>query len=100
MRHLNIQNVYICCSHYANTLKYNTIEDLRNDYNSRLNSYYSCPIYKELSNKILVNHKYQYEPNDFSNLYALSLFHNNIMSSNTLFYIEEILKILWFYHSQ
>jgi len=91
-RNRNIKNVYICCSHYSNTLKYNTIEDLRNDYNSLLNSHYSCPIYKELSNKILVNHKYEYKPNDFSNLYALSAFHNNVMSSNILYYIEVILK--------
>ena len=91
-RNRNIRNVYICCSHYSNTLKYNTIEDLKDDYNKLLNSHYSCPIYKELSNKILVNHKYEYKPNDFSNLYALSVFHNNVMSSNILYYIEEILK--------
>jgi hypothetical protein len=91
-RNRNINNVYICCSHYSNILKYNTIEDLRDDYNKRLNDYHSCQVYKQLANKILINQKYEYRPNIFTNLYSLSLFHNNIMSSNILYYIEEILK--------
>lgn len=91
-RNRNINNVYICCSHYSNVLKYNTIEDLREDYNKRLNDFHSCQVYKQLANKILINQKYEYRPNDFTNLYSLSLFHNNIMSSNILYYIEEILK--------
>jgi hypothetical protein len=95
-RNRNINNVYICCSKYSNTIKYNSIDDLRDDYYKRLNDYHACPIYKELSNKILVNHKYEYNPNDFSPLYSLSVFHDNIMSSNILFYIEEILKFYGF----
>jgi hypothetical protein len=91
-RNRNINTVYICCSHYSNTLKYNTIEDLRNDYNKRLNDFHSCSFYKQLADKILINQKYEYKPNDFTNLYSLSVFHNNIMSSNILYYIEEILK--------
>jgi len=91
-RNRNIKNVYICCSHYSNALKYNTVEDLQDDYNKRLNDFHSCTVYKQLADKILINQKYEYRPNDFTNLYSMSLFHNNIMSSNILYYIEEILK--------
>lgn len=88
----NIRNVYICRNlNTSNTLKFNSLEELRTDYKNNVNNFYSCPIYKELSNKILVNHKFSYDENDFTNIYTLSQYHNNIMKSNIFYYIEQIL---------
>lgn len=88
----NIRNVYICNNlNISNTLKYNSLEELRTDYKNNVNNFYSCPVYKELSNKILVNHKFIYDDNDFTNIYTNTQYHNNIMSSNIFYYIEQIL---------
>ena len=88
----NIKNVYICNNlNISNTLKFNSLEELRTDYKNNVNNFYSCPIYKELSNKILKNHKFEYDENEFTNIYTISQYHTNIMSSNIFYYIEQIL---------
>lgn len=91
-RNRNINNVYICCLEFHNKLKYNSIEELRDDYNKQLNIYHSCPVYKKLADRILIKQKYEYRPNDFTNLFSLFVYHINVINSNVLYYLEEILK--------
>ena len=90
-RNRNIRNVFICASTLSNNLKYNSLEELEQDYKNKVNSFYSCSVFKELSNKSLIGHQYKYDTNDFTELLTLSKYHNNVMSSNPLYYIYEIL---------
>lgn len=98
-RNRNIRNVYICYKHISNTLKYNSIEETESDYINRVDAFYSCPIFKQLCNRTLTNHKYEYKINDFSKLFIISKYHNNILKSNVLFYVYEILTSYGFIFS-
>ena len=39
---------------------------------------------------ILKNHKFEYDENEFTNIYTISQYHTNIMSSNIFYYIEKL----------